>query len=195
MFFILPRCSIFHGKSSRWTPGPYACQDGLLFVCRQTRCQCLTLQSGSTAVLSAFGALAALFGLLLLWFPRQWMRMGATVGSRRRRSGSTSTATLQPWEQRDAGDPRISAKREFGKLRNYFDLLRAAAGGLAIVGGYGIQSSLHSEAANTAPEKTVRDWISSGRGPTRSMPFTASSSLICWMAICASPLATAEVFA
>jgi hypothetical protein len=91
-----------------------------------------------------------LFGLLLLWFPRQWMRMGVSVGGRRRRSSSTSTATLQPSEQRDAGDPRISAKREFGKIRNYFDLLRAAAGGLAIMGGYGIESSLHAGGSGSA---------------------------------------------
>lgn len=89
-----------------------------------------------------------LFGLLLLWFPRQWMRLGVSVGGRRRRPSGGPVGGVQPWEQRDAGDPRINARREFGKLRNYFDLLRAAAGGLAIVGGFDIQSSLQPASAN-----------------------------------------------
>lgn len=91
-----------------------------------------------------------LFGLLLLWFPRQWMRLGASVGGRRRRSSSGPPGGAQPWEQRETGDPRVSPKKEFAKLRNYFDLLRAAAGGLAIIGGYGIQSSLQPAGANAA---------------------------------------------
>jgi hypothetical protein len=91
-----------------------------------------------------------LFGLLLLWFPRQWMRLGASIGGRRRRPGGGPAGGAQPWEQRETGDPRISAKKEFAKLRNYFDLLRAAAGGLAIMGGYGIESSLQADGANSA---------------------------------------------
>lgn len=82
-----------------------------------------------------------LVGLLLLWFPRQWMRLGLSVGTRRRRTGGKADQ-LQPWERREPGDPRISFRLEFSKVRNYVDLLRAAAGGLAIVGGFGIQASL-----------------------------------------------------
>jgi hypothetical protein len=69
-------------------------------------------------------------GLLLLWFPRQWLRAGAVISARRRRH---STA---PW-QREPGDPRLSYD-EFGKFRNYVDLLRAAAGSVAIMGGMGL---------------------------------------------------------
>ena len=84
-----------------------------------------------------------LVGLLLLWFPRQWMRLGISVGTRRRRTGGKADQ-IQPWERREPGDPRISFRLEFGKVRNYVDLLRAAAGGLAIVGGFGIPASLAS---------------------------------------------------
>ena len=81
-----------------------------------------------------------LFGFLLLCFPRQWMRIGFALGSRRRR-GAASRPTPEPWQQREAGDPRVGL-REFTKVRNYFDLLRAAAGGLAVLGGPGIQPSI-----------------------------------------------------
>lgn len=67
-------------------------------------------------------------GLLLLWFPRQWMRFGRTFRPRKRRHGAA-----EPWKTREPGDPRLSYG-EFTKVRNYFDLLRGAAGALAIVG-------------------------------------------------------------
>ncbi len=70
-----------------------------------------------------------LVGLLLLWFPRAWMRLGKTVLRRRR-----SQRAEEPWIKRESGDPRLSFRQEFGKARNYFDLLRAVAGGLAIMG-------------------------------------------------------------
>lgn len=70
-----------------------------------------------------------LFGLLLLWFPRQWMRLGRVFGGRHRHAHRT----VEPWKQREPGDPRLGWG-EFGKARNYVDLLRGMAGALAIVG-------------------------------------------------------------
>jgi hypothetical protein len=76
-------------------------------------------------------------GLLLLWFPRQWMRHGVAFLRRRRRDKSTSRI-VEPWRQREAGDPRVGWRTEFTKLRNYIDLLRGAAGSLVLFGGMGI---------------------------------------------------------
>lgn len=70
-------------------------------------------------------------GIVLLWFPRQWMRLGKHVLRRKR---SRSTGGDEPWARREPGDPRLSFIREFAKARNYFDLLRGAAGSLAIAG-------------------------------------------------------------
>jgi MFS family permease len=81
-----------------------------------------------------------LLGLALLWFPRQWMRLGLTITSRRRKS--PAQRTREPWSERPPGDPRVSFAREFSKGRNYFDLLRAAVGGLAVIGGLKIPASI-----------------------------------------------------
>lgn len=78
-------------------------------------------------------------GILLLWFPRRWMRLGASFGRRKKKSRRDD----EPWVRREPGDPRLNFWREFRKPRNYFDLFRAAAGGLAIVGGNHIPASLH----------------------------------------------------
>lgn len=83
-----------------------------------------------------------LLGLLLLWIPRQWLRLGKVVGGRRRRSGTT----VEPWRTREPGDPQLSY-HEFTKLRNYVDLLRGIAGGLAIVGGPMIEPALSANDA------------------------------------------------
>ena len=82
-----------------------------------------------------------LFGLLLLWFPRQWMRLGKTIGSRRRKT-PLIPGIDDPSNQRESGDPRISFSREFSKIRNYFDLLRGGVGSLAIMGGMDIFPSI-----------------------------------------------------
>lgn len=89
-----------------------------------------------------------LFGLILLWFPRSWMRLGFTVVKRRGTSGE-SRRNQEPWLRHETGDPRIDPRREIRKVRNYFDLLRGAAGGLAIMGGPAIAASL--TAAEDAP--------------------------------------------
>lgn len=90
-----------------------------------------------------------LAGLFLLCFPRQWMRFGARIGgSGLRRKGPRWRD--EPWNRQIAGSPNLSFAAEFTKTRNYFDLLRAAGGGLAIMGGYGIEPAL-SVAEGAAP--------------------------------------------
>ena len=84
-------------------------------------------------------------GLLLLWFPRQWMRRGLALLQRKRRS-SGSERILEPWKDREPGDPRVNPRVEFAKFRNYVDLLRGFAGGLAIWGGLGIEPALQAAA-------------------------------------------------
>lgn len=51
----------------------------------------------------------------------------------------------EPWTQREPGDPRLSFREELTKTRNWFDLLRGAAGSLALFGGHGIQRSIGAE--------------------------------------------------
>lgn len=80
-----------------------------------------------------------LSGLLLLWFPRRWMRFGAVIGGRRKIAPRTN---VEPWRRREPGDPRLNAREEFGKVRNYFDLFRGMTGALAIMGGFGIVAGL-----------------------------------------------------
>jgi hypothetical protein len=89
-----------------------------------------------------------IFGLLLLWFPRQWMRRGVAYLQRRRRSAE-SARIVEPWKDREPGDPRVQFRTEFGKFRNYLDLLRGAAGSLVMMGGMGIPPSI--DVAEGAP--------------------------------------------
>jgi len=83
-----------------------------------------------------------LAGLFLLWFPRQWMRLGASFGFGARRRNTRPRWRDEPWNRQITGSPNLSFAAEFTKIRNYFDLLRAAGGGLAIMGGYGIEPAL-----------------------------------------------------
>ena len=80
-----------------------------------------------------------LFALLLLWFPRQWMRLGkAFWNQRKRRSEGMTRREEEPWHTSEPGDPAVGFRDEFGKIRNYVDLLRGAAGSLSVMGGLGI---------------------------------------------------------
>jgi hypothetical protein len=76
--------------------------------------------------------------LLLLWYPRHWLRFGAIFG--RRKSGPTTASgakITEPWKTRESGDPKVVFSTEFTKVRNYLDLLRAGVAGLAVIGkGY-----------------------------------------------------------
>lgn len=86
-----------------------------------------------------------LIGLLLLWFPRRWMRRGVAFLQRRKKSAES--ARTQPWKNREPGDPHIGLVAEFSKFRNYIDLLRAGAGSLMLWGGLGIPAAIE-----TAPD-------------------------------------------
>lgn len=84
-----------------------------------------------------------LFALLLLWFPRQWMRLGkAFLNRQRTRSEGMTRREEEPWHNSEPGDPAVSFRTEFGKIRNYIDLLRGAAGSLSILGGMGVESCI-----------------------------------------------------
>lgn len=48
----------------------------------------------------------------------------------------------EPWHQSEPGDPAVNFRTEFGKVRNYLDLLRGAAGSLALLGGMGMASCI-----------------------------------------------------
>lgn len=91
-----------------------------------------------------------LIGLLLLWFPRRWMRRGAAFLQRRKKSAE-STRT-EPWKNREPGDPHLSFPAEFGKFRNYIDLLRAGAGSLMLWGGLGIPAAFALAAGSSRNE-------------------------------------------
>lgn len=81
-------------------------------------------------------------GVLLLWFPRQWMRRGVALLQRRRRSAKGAERIVEPWKDREPGDPRVNARVEFVKFRNYIDLFRGVAGSLVIWGGLGIAPAI-----------------------------------------------------
>ena len=78
--------------------------------------------------------------IALLWFPRQWLRLGAEF--KNRPTGKSRQTDNEPWNVREAGDPRISIKAEFSKFRNYVDLLRAAVGSLAFSSVLGLTPCL-----------------------------------------------------
>jgi hypothetical protein len=86
-----------------------------------------------------------LLALVLLLFPRQWVRLGANV-FKRRRSRSEKLRAMEPWRARETGDPRINFAREFTRVRNYLDLLRGAGGSLLLFGGLGVEACLQVEA-------------------------------------------------
>ena len=65
--------------------------------------------------------------LLLLWFPRQWLRLGIKVTGR-----SSARNLRKPAVERDAQDASLKLKEEFSKVRNWVDLARAATGALAV---------------------------------------------------------------
>lgn len=62
--------------------------------------------------------------LLLLWFPRQWLRFGGWISKTRRPPEDKSA--------RDVRDVSLKYSVEFKKSRNWVDFFRAIAGSLAI---------------------------------------------------------------
>jgi hypothetical protein len=97
-----------------------------------------------------------LLALLLLWVPRQWLRLGQVLFKRRSRSDSKKTI-VEPRNTSEPGDPRVSFRAEFGKFRNYVDLLRGVAGAICVVGGLNVDSSLLL--AERAPSSQVKGLI------------------------------------
>ena len=89
-----------------------------------------------------------LLGIALLWLPRGWMRRGTAVLQRRRRRAGASRI-VEPWREREHGDPRISFPKEYSKARNYVDLVRGAAGGLLLFGGLGLAPAITAAPAAT----------------------------------------------
>jgi hypothetical protein len=81
--------------------------------------------------------LQLLIAIALLWFPRTWMRHGATLWRARRRRDTRATGSLD--------GSSLSARREFTKPRNYYDFFRAAAGTLALVGGFDVEAALRPD--------------------------------------------------
>ncbi|MBI5768257.1 MAG: hypothetical protein HZA93_10710 [Verrucomicrobia bacterium] len=93
--------------------------------------------------------------ILLLWFPRKWLRLGSVLFKRRaRRDSSNARTVVEPWDVHEPGDPRVNFRTEIGKFRNFVDLLRAAAGAVCIVGGLKVESCVQlAEGAAAAQER------------------------------------------
>src|SRR5689334_1342838 len=91
-----------------------------------------------------------LLGVVLLWLPRRWMRLGKSLRFLRRKRHTT-----EAWKKQDRGDLRLDFRREFGKTRNYFDLLRGLVGSVAILGLRGIDPSLMAAEGDTRGERLV----------------------------------------
>jgi hypothetical protein len=70
-----------------------------------------------------------LIGLVLLWLPRSWLRLGKPVGTRKRRLNRDEEVK----RQRQPSDHSLWAGDEFRRVRNWLDLLRGVAGGVAVV--------------------------------------------------------------
>ena len=68
-----------------------------------------------------------LFSLLLLWFPRPWLRFGGRIFRLPSRPPVDRS-------QRDSGDVSLYLADELQNLRNWIDLLRSAAGSIAVFG-------------------------------------------------------------
>lgn len=69
--------------------------------------------------------------LAMLWFPRQWMRLGKLQKKR----GRKERETMEKFAQEGANDPddkSVRLTRELRTPRNYLDLFRGAAGALAL---------------------------------------------------------------
>jgi hypothetical protein len=89
-----------------------------------------------------------LLALVLLWFPRSWLRLGRVLN--KRRSRSTAQKTTEPWNEREPGDPRVHFAVEFTKFRNYVDLIRAAAGAICVMGQWKIDACIAPTAGATS---------------------------------------------
>lgn len=90
--------------------------------------------------------------LMLLFIPRQSLRLGFVGKKRKRRSAEAVRTESEPWNTREPGDPRVRMSVEFTKGRNFVDFLRAGAASLALSGGLGIPPvlAISSDASRNA---------------------------------------------
>ncbi len=72
--------------------------------------------------------------LILLFFPRQWLRAGRKATRKLRWLRRSRSHTKDPTQIREPGDTRLRFGEEFTKPRNYIDFLRGLGGGLVILG-------------------------------------------------------------
>lgn len=72
--------------------------------------------------------------LVLLFFPRQWLRAGRAATRKLRWLRRSRARQKDPTQIREPGDIRLRFIEEFTKPRNYIDFLRALGGGLVILG-------------------------------------------------------------
>lgn len=101
------------------------------------------------------------FALLLLWLPRQLLRMGGRVFEFQRQRRRPQMVDTNPAKTRDPNDPSISFRSEIVKPRNHIDFFRAALGAAMLMGGMpGIEPAWQS--APDAPLDTIR-WVTDGR--------------------------------
>lgn len=68
--------------------------------------------------------------LVLLWFPRHWMRIGK-LGSKRRRQRETMERFAQDGGN-DPDDKSVKLRRELKSARNYIDFFRGFAGSFCL---------------------------------------------------------------
>ncbi len=87
-----------------------------------------------------------LLAVALLWFPRQWMRLGRALGKRRKRRADVERRDEEPWKADEPGSSTVKLVAEAKKPRNYVDLLRGAAGSVALIGGFELQASVSAPA-------------------------------------------------
>lgn len=75
-----------------------------------------------------------LVAVVMLWFPRHWLRSGRLRVLKRREKPDGSLERLAGIGARDPTDKSVQPRREFTTFRNYIDLFRALAGsyGLAV---------------------------------------------------------------
>jgi len=72
--------------------------------------------------------------VVLLYFPRQWLRWGKQVLKSEKHSRRGDSNDFDPSRRREMGDPEVIASDEFAKGRNYVDFLRAVAGSAVVLG-------------------------------------------------------------
>ncbi len=74
-----------------------------------------------------------LTALAMLLFPRQWLRLGPALFRQRRRAQSAVEKFSSAGPDGDSEHKKMNFTREMRNKRNYFDLFRAAAGGVALM--------------------------------------------------------------